>query len=65
MIATQPNVSLDGRYSIAETCKLLGVHRNTLMNYTRDGKIICGFRRVNFRKFYLGREIVRFWNAQL
>lgn len=59
----EPNVSLTGRYTINATCKLLGIHRNTLAIYTNDGRIKCGYRRENKRKFYLGREILRFWKA--
>ena len=59
----EPNVSLTGRYTINATCELLGIHRNTLANYTNEGKIKCGHRRESKRKFYLGREILRFWKA--
>lgn len=65
MIPHEPNVAATNRYSIAETCKILGIHRNTLMQYTKSGKIRCGFRRENSRKFYLGSEIRRFWIAKL
>ncbi|MDO4512288.1 MAG: helix-turn-helix domain-containing protein [Bacteroidales bacterium] len=65
MVSKVPNVDVNGRYSVAQTCKLLGIHRNTLINYTKAGKIRCGFHRANMRKFYLGKEVVRFWNSQL
>lgn len=64
MTAIEPAVAPFGRYSIAETCALLGIHRDTLRNYTDTQKIIkCGFRRIGSRmvKFYLGSEILRFW----
>ncbi len=51
-------------YTIAETCELLDIHRDTLRKYTFAGSIRCGFRRCNGRKFYLGSEILRFWKAQ-
>lgn len=65
MVAEEPKVSLNARYSINQACGLLGVHRNTLLNYTNEGKIRFGVRRGTSRKFYLGSEIVRFWKAQL
>lgn len=65
MIATEPQVSMTGRYSSKEASMLLGIHRNTLRNYTDNGSIKCGFRRPTARRFYLGSEILRFWKSQL
>jgi hypothetical protein len=63
--AIEPTVSDSGRYSVTETCIILGIHRNTLNGYTTSGSIKCGFRRNTGRKFYLGSEILKFWRAQL
>ena len=64
MTAIEPQVALNGRYSIGETCSLLGIHRDTLRSYTDTERIIkCGFRKIGNRlvKYYLGCEILRFW----
>jgi DNA-binding transcriptional MerR regulator len=61
--AVEPTVSATGRYSVTQTTEVLGIHRNTLINYTNKGLIKCGFRRESGRKFYEGREILRFWSA--
>ena len=61
----EPNVTPTGRYSVTETCRALGIHRNTLQRYTQEGKIKCGFRRNTLRKFYAGVEILKFWRATL
>ena len=63
--STEPNVAITGRYSIPETCKALGIHRNTLRLYTLEGKIKCGFRKASRKKFYTGAEILKFWRAVL
>lgn len=63
--AEEPKVSENGRYSVKQASEVLGIHRNTLRNYTDQGLIKCGFRKVNYRKFYEGREIIRFWKASL
>ena len=55
---------MNGRYCVNATCKILGIHRNTLLNYTKAGYIRCGYRATSKRKFYYGREIVRFWRAE-
>jgi len=61
----EPKVVLADRYSIEETCSILGIHRHTLRRYTNKGMIRCGFHRYNGRKFYLGSEVLRFWRSQL
>lgn len=63
MTPTEPLVTQTGRYSIPETCQILGIHRNTLRLYTQSGKIKCGFRRATGKKFYSGAEILKFWRS--
>ena len=51
-----------------ETCRALGIHRDTLRSYTETKKLIkCGMRKLGNRyvKFYLGSEILRFWRSQV
>lgn len=54
------NITIDeGRaYTITETCKLLGIHRNTLRRYTNDGKIASSTRKADGRTLYMGWSIV-------
>ena len=61
----EPNVSLNGRYTVIETCKILGICRNTLVKYTNMGAIRYGMRRSGPQKFYTGREIMRVWRSQV
>lgn len=63
MTTEEPNVSLTGRYSIGEASALLGVSRNTLRGYADRGLIRFGIRRESMRRFFEGREILRFWKA--
>lgn len=65
MTEHEPIVKPNSRYSIEETCRHLGIHRNTLLKYTKLGRIRYGVRTVTLRKFYTGSEILRFWKAQL
>lgn len=66
MVTSIPPVVNDfRRYTIDETCGILGIHRSTLRRYTDSGLIKCGYRRETGRKFYLGSEISLFWKAQL
>lgn len=54
-----------GQYTIKETADIIGIHRNTLRNYTNAGFIRCSFRRGTGKKFYYGKEIKRYLIATL
>ena len=61
--AIEPQVAPTGRYSVGETCKHLGIHRNTLRKYTDEGHIKCGFRRKRREKYIQVRRYSRFWKS--
>ena len=62
--AIEPNVSLNGRYSVTEASALLGIDRKTLRNHALEGRIRFGIRRTNGRKFFCGRELLRYWKSE-
>lgn len=59
--SNKPEVVATSRYSIKETCALLGITRKTLAKYTTAGLIECGFRKATLQKFYTGISILKFW----
>lgn len=59
--SVQPNINPTSRYTISETCKLLGIHRNTLRSYVNAG-YIKSMQNVHGQRFK-GSEILRFWNT--
>lgn len=59
----EPKVIATSRYSVGETCELLGITRKTLAKYTNCGLIDCGFRKATMKKFYTGLSIISFWRA--
>lgn len=63
--STKPEVIATSRYSINETCAILGITRKTLAKYTTAGMIECGFRKTTLRKFYTGLSILKFWMAAI
>lgn len=65
MVTEQPVVIQSSRYTVMQTCKILGIHRNTLRRYTESGAIQLGIRKSTTKKFYLGSEILRFWQSHL
>ena len=63
--AVEPEVNATSRYSIAEAAKILGVHRNSILNYTKEGLLKCGIRKATKRKYYTGLELLKFWRSSL
>ena len=67
MTTERPKVTLTGRYSVMQTCAELGISRDSLRKYTEvTQEIKCGWRTIGgrLRKFYLGSEILRFFDSK-
>ena len=54
MTNVEPKVADAGRYTMTETCKALGIHRNTLRRWLQAGKMKVKFRRIDNRKVIEG-----------
>lgn len=65
MTNEEPKVADAGRYTMTETCKALGIHRNTLRRWVQAGKMKVKFRRIDNRKVIDGVEIKRAWRVAL
>ena len=65
MTNVEPKVADAGRYTMTETCKALGIHRNTLRKWVQAGKMKVKFRRIDNRKVIDGAEIKRAWRVAL
>ena len=65
MTNIEPKVADAGRYTMTETCKALGSHRNTLRRWVQAGKMKVKFRRIDNRKVIDGAEIKRAWRVAL
>ena len=59
--AIRPQVNPLGRYSVTETSRMLGICTNSLRKYTEQGLLKFGIRKATGRKFYVGKEIIKFW----
>lgn len=62
---TFPNAVPDRRYSIEETCELLGTSRKSLRKWTNAQLIHAKMHPAEARLFYEGEEINRFWNQTI
>lgn len=65
MLTELPSIAVRGRYSVTETAKVMGVDRSTIRRWIECGKMRCGYRQCNKRRFVTGEEIQRFFNARL
>lgn len=63
MVDEEPRVAQRGKYTITEASRRLGVHRNTLARYLKEGKIRCRFSKETNRKYFSGDDLVRLWRA--
>lgn len=60
-----PKVSPNARYSLKEAAGLLGVHPNTVSNYTKRGAIRVQYSKANGRPRYLGSDILKLWEETI
>ncbi len=62
---TRPTPEPMGRYTVTQSAKELGVHRNTITNLFNDGtlKAIDPTAPKGKLRFY-GRELLRYWDAE-
>ena len=65
MVSEQPNVSPAARYSVNQTFAILGISRRTLYRATDAGRIHCGYRKGDMKRFYKGSEITRYWIQEM
>lgn len=56
-----PHADRNKRYSLKEASALLGIHRNTLRRYIKEGRI--SFILAQGHAFIYGSEINTFWNT--
>ena len=63
MVTTPPNIPLSARLELREAAEALGVDKSSIQRWTKDGRLACGIKKSNNRKFWLGSELIRFWKA--
>lgn len=61
MIATEPRVTPTGLYEAKAAAEALGISRQTLHSYTRQGLLAASIRKTNGRRVWRGSELIRIW----
>lgn len=62
MVTSEPKVNLTDKYPIGKAAKVLDVSRWTLLSKYKAGMIKAIHSR-NGRKYFTGREILRYWKT--
>lgn len=63
MTTEQPKVQRDGRYSLAESARLMDCDTRTLHKYAAYFGIAPGTNKVNGRPYFKGDQLLRIWRA--
>ena len=63
MVATEPNVNPEARYTIGQAMELLGMSRNTVKKYTDSGQLRHVVHKATGKKLYMGQAIALFWRT--
>ena len=61
-MTSEINVSRTSRNSLKQTAAILGIHRNTLRKYIKEGLIRTRKRKATGQTVILGEEIILFFN---
>lgn len=65
MTGVEPVLQPMRRYSINEAAEALGIHRNTLRRYAREGGLRSVPKKHGKGCVYLGKDIMNFWRTSL
>ena len=65
IINTQPVVNPEGWYTATEAMKLLGMGRTSFYAKVREGKIKRRMRKIDYKFWYKGKDLLSFWNSFL
>ena len=57
-------VSRTGLYSLRQTSEVLGIHRNTLRRYIRNGLLPTHHRKATGQTIIQGSDIILFFNRR-
>lgn len=65
MTKTAPKVVESAQYELRDTAEALGVSISCVTKWTAKGLLKAGRKRLNGRRFWTGKEILRAWHAQM
>lgn len=63
MTATEPEVADNGRYTVTQAAKLLGLSKPTIYKHTDSNALKCKIHKATGKKLYSGSELKKFWRS--
>lgn len=63
MTTELPKVSRNGRYTLAESARLMACDTRTLYKYADRFGIAPGTNKVTKRPYFKGEQLIRIWRA--
>ena len=63
--ADPPKVVAGALYNATQAAQILGVHRNSLRVYVKNGFLLPKGDRITGRNIFEGRELTRFWYSRI
>lgn len=64
MTKTKPEIIPTARLELRQAAEALEVHKSSIIRWTTSGKLKCGIRKSNGRKYLLGSDLIKFWQAE-
>lgn len=64
MTNTVPTIDPKARFELREAAAILDVGKASVLRWTSTGRLRCGVKRSNGRKFWTGAELIRFWKSE-
>lgn len=64
MIRTPPDIPPTARLELREAVEALQVDKSTIQRWTNNGKLKCGIKKSNNRKYWLGSDLIKFWKSE-
>ena len=61
MTIVEPKIPDQARVPIGKAADILGISRETLRRHTNNGRVRCRFNEATKRRYYMGRELKRYW----
>lgn len=61
MINEEPKININGWFELREVSSILGVSKSTILRWTRKNLMMCRYRRLNRRRIWSGKEIIKIW----
>lgn len=64
MTTTKPIIDPSARLELRDAAAALGVTKSTILRWSAEGRLACGVKKCNGRRFWTGSELIKFWKSE-